>query len=52
MLNGYLTKEIIVMLRLYKLCLIKPYLMYGAWLEIIFDTFVYDLNWRALKGLF
>ena len=28
MLNGYLTKEIIVMLRLYKLCLIKPYLIH------------------------
>ena len=51
-LNGYLVKEIIIMLRLYKLCLIKPYLTHKAWLGIIFDTFVCNLNWRALKGLF
>jgi len=44
MLNVYLVKEIIIVSRLNKLCLIKPYLTHEAWLGIIFDTFVYDLN--------
>ena len=44
MLNGYLAKEIIIVSRLNKLYLIESYLTHEAWLGIIFDTFVYDLN--------
>ena len=43
-LNEYLAKEIILMSRLNKLYLIESYLTHEAWLGIIFDTFVCNLN--------
>jgi len=52
MLNEYLAKRNYYSVEIKQMCLIKPYLTHDAWLEIIFDTFVYNLNWRALKGLF